>query len=78
MKLMTVTTAPFRLISFLLGAGSLLTLVSCILLGDDSPMAAFGIGGIERWIVYPVILWVIAFGGYLSGRADYEGTAEVR
>ena len=70
-----VTTAPFRLISFALGTVSLLTLVSYILLGDSSPMAALGIGGIERWIVYPVILWVIAFGGYLSGRADGDRTA---
>jgi hypothetical membrane protein len=65
-----VTTAPFRVISFALGAVSLLTLVSYMLLGDSSPMAEFGIGGIERWIVYPVIVWVIAFGGYLCGRAD--------
>jgi hypothetical membrane protein len=70
-----VTTAPFRLISFVLGAVSLLTLTSYILLGESSPMVAFGIGGIERWIVYPVILWVIAFGGYLSGRADGDRTA---
>ena len=70
-----VTTAPFRLISYLLGTVSLLTLTSYILLGDSSPMAAIGIGGIERWIVYPVILWVIAFGGYLSGRADGATTA---
>jgi hypothetical membrane protein len=70
-----VTRAPFRLISFVLGAVSLLTLTSYILLGDSTPMAAFGIGGIERWIVYPVILWVIAFGGYLSGRADGARTA---
>ena len=70
-----VTTAPFRLISYLLGTVSLLTLTSYILLGDSSPMAAIGIGGIERWIVYPVILWVIAFGGYLSGRADGDTTA---
>ena len=39
-------------------------------------MTALGIGGIERWIVYPVILWVIAFGGYLSGRADGDRTAD--
>jgi hypothetical membrane protein len=70
-----VTTAPFRLISFVLGAVSLLTLTSYILLGESSPMVAFGIGGIERWIVYPAILWVIAFGGYLSGRADGDRTA---
>jgi hypothetical membrane protein len=67
-----VTAAPFRLISFGLGAVSFLTLASYIALGDGSPMAAFGIGGLERWIVYPVILWVIAFGGYLSGRADAD------
>jgi hypothetical membrane protein len=70
-----VTSAPFRQVSFLLGAISLVTLISYIVLGDRSPIAAFGIGGIERWIVYPVILWVIAFGGYLSGRADGDQTA---
>ncbi len=70
-----VTTTPFREISFVLGAISFLTLTSYIILGDSSPMAALGIGGIERWIVYPVILWVIAFGGYLSGLADGDRTA---
>ncbi len=70
-----VTTAPFRFVSLLLGAVSLVTLTSTLVLGDGSPMTALGIGGIERWIVYPVILWVIAFGGYLSGRADGDPTA---
>lgn len=69
-----VTTAPFRLISFVLGTMSLLTLASYMVLGDGTPMAALGVGGIERWIVYPVIIWVIAFGGYLSGRADGDRT----
>ncbi|MEA2518188.1 MAG: hypothetical protein QOF49_268 [Chloroflexota bacterium] len=72
-----VATAPFRVVSLLLGGASLLTLASYILLGAGSPMAAFGIGGIERWIVYPVILWVIAFGGYLSGRADGTDAAAI-
>lgn len=49
-----VTTAPFRYVSLLLGAVSLLTLISTLLLGDNSPLTALGIGGI--WIVYPVIL----------------------
>ncbi len=70
-----VTGAPFRWLSFAMGALSLLTLGSYMLLGEASPMAGLGIGGLERWIVYPVILWVIAFGGYLSGRADGHGTA---
>jgi hypothetical membrane protein len=71
-----VTTAPFRWLSFVLGAVSLLTLISYILLGEASPMAGLGVGGLERWIVYPVVLWVIAFGGYLSGRADGNRTAD--
>ena len=54
----------------LLGAISLLTLGSYMLVGEGSPMAALGVGGTQRWIVYPMILWVITFGGYLSGRAD--------
>ncbi len=65
-----VTSAPFRYFSLLLGAVSLATLGTYMLLGDASPMAVMGIGGVERWIVYPVVLWITAFGGYLSGRAD--------
>jgi hypothetical membrane protein len=65
-----VTSAPFRYLSVLLGAASLVTLGSFAVLGDASPIAPLGIGGIERWIVYPVVLWITGFGGYLSGRAD--------
>jgi hypothetical membrane protein len=65
-----VATAPFRYVSIALGVISLATLLSYMVLGDSSPMAGLGIGGIERWIVYPVLLWVTAFGGYLAGRAD--------
>ncbi len=65
-----VMTAPFRYLSILLGAVSLLTLASYFVLGDASPMAALGSGGLERWIAYPIVLWVTGFGGYLAGRAD--------
>jgi hypothetical membrane protein len=65
-----VATGPFRLLSVLLGATALVTLGLYVLLGDASPMARLGIGGVERWIVYPIVLWVVAFGGYLSGRAE--------
>jgi hypothetical membrane protein len=65
-----LTSAPFRYLSFFLGAASLATLGTYMLLGDGSPLAPLGIGGVERWIVYPVVLWITAFGGYLSGRAD--------
>ncbi len=61
------TAAPFRYLSFVLGAITLLTLASYSLLGDANPMNGLGIGGIERWIVYPIVVWVTAFGGYLAG-----------
>jgi hypothetical membrane protein len=58
-----VTTAPFRYVSVTLG---LVTLGSLVLSG---PLAAsdLGAGGVERWVVYPVVLWVVTFGGYLLG-----------
>ena len=65
-----MSSPPFRYVSFVLGAASLATLGMFMLLGDASPMADLGIGGIERWIVYPVVLWITAYGGYLSGLAD--------
>lgn len=70
-----VANGPFRWLSLALGAVSLATLVSYMVLGDGIPIAAMGIGGIERWIVYPVILWIVAFGGYLSGVADGDREA---
>lgn len=30
-------------------------------------MPIMGGGGVERWVVYPLILWLIVFGGYLMG-----------
>lgn len=65
-----VATGPMRYLSILLGAISLGTLASYVLLGDGSPFAVFGIGGLERWIVYPIVIWVTAFGGYAAGRAE--------
>jgi hypothetical protein len=53
-------------LSAILGAIALATLGSYILLGDGSPLAGLGIGGLERWVAYPIVIWVIAFGGYLS------------
>jgi hypothetical protein len=52
-----------------LGAISLLTLGSYYVLGGGSPWAALGVGGLERWIAYPVVLFILGFGGYLMGDA---------
>jgi hypothetical membrane protein len=62
-----VETSPFRYFSVILGAVSLLNLILYFILGESSPFVAFGLGGLERWMVYPVLLWVTGFGGYLMG-----------
>lgn len=64
-----VERSPLCYISVILGAVALANLVAFYVLGMSSPMAALGIGGVERWVAYPVLLWVIIFGGYLLGRS---------
>lgn len=65
-----VTSGPFRYLSILLGAISLATLAAYFALGDAAPLAELGIGGVERWIVYPIVLWVTGFGAWLAGHAE--------
>jgi hypothetical protein len=40
-------------------------------------VAELGEGGIERWIVYPIVLWLVAFGSYLLAldRGHQRGSA---
>jgi hypothetical membrane protein len=61
-----LTAAPFRYLWTVLGTVAL----GATVLGLDAfrswwPMAELGEGGLERWIVYPVVLWLVAFGSYL-------------
>lgn len=65
-----VTSGPFRYLSMLFGAVSLLTLGTYLVMGDGAPLAGLGIGGVERWVVYPIVLWITGFGGYLAGRSE--------
>jgi hypothetical membrane protein len=61
-----ITKPPFRFLSVAFGAAALTALV---LFGLTRYSGGLGIGegGMERMIVYPTILWMIAMGGYLSG-----------
>ncbi len=59
-----ITAPPFRYVSAALGLISLASLTMSGPLGDTS----LGLGGTERWVAYPVILWLVAFGSYLLGR----------
>ena len=62
-----IQRAPLSYFSVALGGISLLDLILYYIMLDSSPFAILGIGGLERWIAYPVLLWVTGFGGYLMG-----------
>jgi hypothetical membrane protein len=64
-----VERAPLSYFSVALGGIALLDIVLYYILGNASPFTAFGLGGLERWIAYPIILWIIGFGGYLMGNS---------
>lgn len=53
---------PFRYVSATLGVLELVALVLFVVLGGSTPL---GIGGLERWVAYLGLVWVIAFGGFL-------------
>lgn len=64
-----VTKGPFRALTVALGVLSLGTLAAQLFVPDAAPLTELGIGGVERWIVYPIVTWLIGFGGYLAGRS---------
>jgi hypothetical protein len=61
-----VTTAPFRHLWTAPGAIALgATVLALDVFRSWGPMVELGEGGLERWIVYPIVLWLVAFGSYL-------------
>ena len=63
--------SPFRYVAVLLGAIALMTLVIWTF-GASQPVGFLGSGGIERWVVYPVTMWLAGFAGYLLGEPPRE------
>ena len=73
-----VQSLPFRYVSRTLG---LLTLgaLAVGLFGENSPIFdELGDGGVERWIAYPALLWLVAFGGYLAAVGSQEPPTSYR
>ncbi len=58
------TIMPFKYIAFICGAISI-TLLLLGILSPDVLTPYLGRGGVERWIAYPILLWLTGFGGYL-------------
>ncbi|MEZ4669493.1 MAG: DUF998 domain-containing protein [Anaerolineae bacterium] len=57
-----ILRAPFRYIAPCFGIVGLTSLFM-----SSSLMPILGDGGVERWVAYPIVLWIIGFGGYLLG-----------
>jgi hypothetical membrane protein len=75
----TVVSGPMRPISALAGVVGL-AFVVVMVIGDSGNAAIFGPighGGAERMIVYPPMLWMLAFGGYLMARESDEAVRRV-
>jgi hypothetical membrane protein len=64
-----IEAPPFREISVILGGISLIALAVFFILAPMGVVPILGVGGLERWIAYPLALWVTGFGGYLLGSA---------
>jgi hypothetical membrane protein len=70
-------TTPMRHICRVLGAIALLATVLGTFLLSWGPVAELGEGGIERWIAYPVVLWLASFGGHLTASRSAPNQAEL-
>ncbi|MDA4125074.1 MAG: DUF998 domain-containing protein [Thaumarchaeota archaeon] len=57
---------PLSYFAMILGAGTLLALILYV----GQIYLGLGAGGMERMVVYPVLLWAIGFGGHLMGMED--------
>lgn len=59
-----ITISPFKYIGILFGSIALTTWFIAVF--SPSLLTPFiGVGGIERWVAYPLILWLTGLGGYL-------------
>lgn len=65
-----VVRAPFRYLCALLGVVSLASLAVALFLGDSAIVTTLGLGGIERWVAYPLLLWLVGLGGYFTGAGE--------
>jgi hypothetical protein len=65
----SVVHGPMRWVSALAGVVGLAFVVLMVIgdAGNPGVFGPIGHGGVERMIVYPAMLWLMAFGGYLLG-----------
>lgn len=62
---------PMVIVSLVVGFTALMIIICGLVWGIGNPLINYlTIGGAERFIVYPVLLYLIALGGYLTSRGE--------
>lgn len=59
-----IVALPFKYISILFGSVALATYFIAVF-APALLIPFIGIGGLERWVAYPIMPWLTGFGGYL-------------
>ncbi len=59
-----VSSGPIRYIGLVFGSIALITWFIAVF-SPDILFSVIGNGGTERWVAYPIMLWLTGFGGYL-------------
>lgn len=54
--------SPLKYLALILGITTLVFLFTFQIF-----IPLLGGGGVERWVAYPIVLWLLGFGGYLTG-----------
>ena len=66
-----IVSTPFKYIGILFGLISLATWAAAVFI-PNIIFSLIGMGGTERWVVYPIVLWITGLGGYLMGTPKHE------
>ncbi len=64
-----IVSTPFKYIGIIFGSISLATWAAAVFI-PDIIFPLIGMGGTERWLVYPIVLWITGLGGYLMNAAN--------
>ena len=65
-------TTPLRWLALALGIVALLALITAVFTPGVGLIPLLGVGGAERWIAYPIVLWTVVFGSATAGCAGEE------
>lgn len=66
-----IISAPFKYFAVAFGLIGIATWVT-VVFAPSLIVPFIGLGGTERWIVYPILLWLVGFGGYLMNNISTQ------